>query len=210
MNSGASDYIVQKYDTLYAIAFRYDQDYQTLARINHLRPPYTLYVGQWIRLKPDGPSFYPLVSHAVKRAAPPSQHLRSLPKASKSTGVKPTHQWVWPTRSRRVMSYFLPTAGQKGVDISGHSGDKIYAANSGVIAYAGDGLTGYGNLIIVKHDNQLLTAYGHNARNLVKEGQHVRVGQVIADMGMLDRRYWGVHFEIRQLGKPINPLTYLF
>jgi lipoprotein NlpD len=209
MYSGASQHIVHRYDTLYAIAFRYDQDYQTLALINHLRPPYTLYVGQTIRLKSNGPSFNPVVPHEIKRAARAPQRMRSLPKAATPVAVKINHRWVWPTRARRIISYFSPAAGRKGIDIAGHSGDKIYAANSGIIAYAGDGLTGYGNLIIIKHDNQLLTAYGHNAHNLVREGQHVRVGQVIADMGMLDRRYWGVHFEIRQLGKPINPLKYL-
>jgi len=196
MHSNASYHIVHRYDTLYAIAFRYDQSYQTLALLNHLTPPYKLYVGQSIRLKPDA-QFHPVlkVSHS-------SKHISTFVKVS-------SPKWVWPTRVRRVVTYFSPTAGQKGIDIVGRSGDKVYAANSGVIAYAGDGLTGYGNLIIIKHDNQLLTAYGHNAHNLVKEGQYVRAGQMIATMGMLDRGHCGLHFEIRQWGKPVNPLKYV-
>ena len=85
----------------------------------------------------------------------------------------------------------------------------MLAASSGVVAYAGSGQAGYGNLIIIKHDNQYLTAYGNNLRNLVREGQHIQTGQAIAEIGVVDRRYWGVHFEIRQAGKPVNPLNYL-
>ena len=78
-----------------------------------------------------------------------------------------------------------------------------------MVAYAGNGLPGYGNLIILIHDNQFLTAYGNNARNLVKEGQRVQSGQVIAEMGIIDHRFYGVHFEIRQAGHPLNPLDFL-
>lgn len=109
----------------------------------------------------------------------------------------------------RVATRFIPQQGKKGIDIAGRKGEKIRAASSGVVAYAGNGLSGYGNLIIVKHNNQFLTAYGNNLRNLVKEGQKVKAGQIIAEMGVIDRRFWGVHFEIRRAGRPVNPLNYL-
>lgn len=207
--SGAS-YTVNRYDTLYAIAFRYDQDYRTLATLNHLYPPYKLYVGQTLRIRPPIEPFRPTqVTRSyrlISRASVSHYYTHQAPQPV----VSPARQrWSWPTKGRQIVVYFSPTVGQKGIDIIGHQGDKIYAANQGVVAYAGDGLNGYGNLIIIKHDNQLLTAYGHNARNAVREGQRVRKGDVIADMGMIGRRYWGLHFEIRQSGKPVNPLYYL-
>ena len=108
-----------------------------------------------------------------------------------------------------MVATFVPQQGKKGIDIAGSKGQKIQAAAGGVVAYAGSGLSGYGNLIIIKHNNQYLTAYGNKLRNLVKEGQHIRAGQTIAEMGVVDRRYWGVHFEIRKAGIPVNPLSYL-
>lgn len=208
--SGTS-YTVNRYDTLYAIAFRYDKDYRTLAALNHLSPPYKLYVGQHIHLRPVVSAYRPTqVAHAyrmVSRPQPVPHYYMSKPSPPISSRIG--KHWTWPTKARQIITYFSPSAGQKGIDIVGHQGDKIYAANHGVIAYAGDGLNGYGNLIIIKHDNQLLTAYAHNARNIVREGQRVRAGDVIADMGRIDRRYWGLHFEMRQWGKPVNPLYYL-
>ena len=85
----------------------------------------------------------------------------------------------------------------------------MHASSSGVVAYAGSGLAGYGNLIIIKHNNEFLTAYGNNARNLVREGQRVSSGQIIAEAGVIERKYYGVHFEIRKRGVPVNPLNYL-
>jgi lipoprotein NlpD len=116
--------------------------------------------------------------------------------------------WLWPAEGR-VATSFVPQQGKKGIDIAGHKGQKIRAAGDGTVAYAGNGLSGYGNLIIIKHDNQYLTAYGNNLRNLVKEGQRIHYGQTIADMGIVDRRFWGVHFEMRRAGKPVNPMDYL-
>jgi lipoprotein NlpD len=197
-------YVVRRGDTLYAIAFRYDRDYRQLAAENHIYPPYSLRVGQIIYLQPR------MIRARIKKSIPyarPSNATTSryIPPAVASGRNK---QWLWPAHGRIVTS-FVPDQGKKGLDIAGKKGDKIYASAAGTVAYAGSGLTGYGNLIIIKHDNQFLTAYGNNARNLVHEGQMIRAGQMIAEMGLVDRRFWGVHFEIRHAGKPVNPRYYL-
>lgn len=202
-------YVVVPGDTLYAIAFRYDQDYRTLASINRIQSPYSLRVGQLIRMQ-----VAPVSHRALHPTNRPRLHQSFAPhplirqNTMHSAPNTPGQGWVWPAHGR-VVSNFIPEQGKKGLDIAGKKGDNIYAANNGVVAYAGSGLAGYGNLIIIKHDHQLLTAYGNNARNLVSEGQRIRAGQIIAEMGLVDRRFFGVHFEIRQAGTPVNPLQYL-
>lgn len=193
------NHVVVRGETLYAIAFRYDQDYRQLAKINHLSNPYTLHVGQVIHLQQR------VIIRKQKREFSTSPFRPSPRPIKYNEGIQ---TWVWPVRGRIVAS-FIPNQGKKGIDIAGKKGDKIRAASSGVVAYAGSGLQGYGNLIIIKHNNQYLTAYGHNLRNLVHEGQMIKVGQNIAEIGVVGRRFWGVHFEIRKSGQPVNPLNYL-
>lgn len=204
-----AQYRVVKGDTLYSVAFRYDLDYQRMAEYNHLRSPYTLHIGQVLRLRAQGSQsehIRPLRLHQYTtstRLKPISIPQRAtIPNYNSSVGSA----WSWPAHGR-VVENFSPQRGIKGINIEGKKGDKIYASSSGVVAYAGNGLAGYGNLIIIKHNDQFLTAYGNNLQNRVHEGQTIQKGQVIADMGLVDRKYWGVHFEIRQLGKPVNPLS---
>ncbi len=201
-HSQVSRYVVRRGDTLYSIAFRYDKDYRQLALLNHLRSPYLLSIGQTLMLQP--PSRWERAVAAIRSTTP----TRSVSTAYPQYRRHFFSRWSWPAKGR-VMSAFAPQQGKKGIEIAGQKGAHIYAARSGVVAYAGNGLQGYGNLIIIKHDSQLLTAYGYNARNLVREGQSVKAGQVIAEMGVVDHRFYGVHFEIRQAGQPINPLNYL-
>lgn len=204
LNSNAKEHVVVRGETLYAVAFRYDQDYRQLAAVNHLRSPYTLRVGQVLYLRTT--RRYPVVT---RQTVPVRRIETTHYMPQRSIDVTPNYNgWMWPVRGRVVANY-LPQQGQKGIDIAGQKGEKIHAAASGTVAYAGNGLAGYGNLIIIKHNDQYLTAYGNNLHNLVKEGQHISQGQIIADMGVVDRRYWGVHFEIRKSGKPVNPLNYL-
>ncbi|WP_242604542.1 peptidoglycan DD-metalloendopeptidase family protein [Legionella fairfieldensis] len=198
---------VRRGETLYAVAFRYDQDFRQLAAINHLYSPYTLRVGQMLKVKADSGGYKPV---RVKSSIKPIKGSH-YPKQSSSTAkFVRTHKqnWLWPIHGR-IATQFIPQQGKKGIDIAGKKGDLIRAASHGIVAYAGSGLSGYGNLIIIKHDNQLLTAYGNNSRNRVKEGQRVKAGQVIAEIGIIDRHFWGVHFEIRKAGKPVSPLNYL-
>ncbi len=205
INSHARQHVVVRGETLYAVAFRYDQDYRQLAVANHLQSPYTLRVGQVLHLRQQKAPINP-------RQTSPARNVNATWHNYQPSKTEPKQQyaggWLWPAKGKVVANY-VPQQGKKGIDIAGHQGEKIQAAASGTVAYAGNGLAGYGNLIIIKHDNQYLTAYGNNLHNLVKEGQRIKKGQTIADMGVVDRRYWGVHFEIRKAGKPVNPLNYL-
>lgn len=115
-------------------------------------------------------------------------------------------EWIWPAKGNVTSTY---TAANKGVDIAGTMGQSIMAASSGKVMYAGSGIRGYGNLIIIKHDNNLLSAYAHNSKILVKEGQSVKQGEKIAEMGNSDSSSVKLHFEIRQQGKPVDPTPYL-
>jgi lipoprotein NlpD len=118
-------------------------------------------------------------------------------------------QWVWPTKGKLLNAYLPDNAGKKGIDIGGSSGQTVMAAADGKVVYAGSGLVGYGRLIIIKHTDSLLSAYGHNSELLVKEGQHVKAGQTIARMGNSGTDRTQLYFEIRKDGKPVDPLHYL-
>lgn len=114
--------------------------------------------------------------------------------------------WMWPADGKVVATF---DDGKKGIDISGKSGQQVLAAGAGKVMYAGSGIRGYGNLVIVKHTNTLLSAYAHNKTILVKEGQSVSRGQKIAEMGNSDSDVVKLHFEIRQQGKPVDPSKFL-
>jgi lipoprotein NlpD len=197
---------VQPGETLYAIAFRYDTDFRTLAGLNQIKPPYSLRVGQILKLR----GIIPRVSAPLSR---PINSYRRAPSLKQKPHYTPTYRlsssgWLWPVHGR-VMTTFAPGQGKKGINIACINGEKVLAASNGVVAYAGNGLAGYGNLIIIKHSNEYLTAYGNNSRIMVSEGQRIQRGQAIAVVGVIDHRYTGVHFEIRRSGKPVNPLNYL-
>lgn len=203
LHSAETKHRVARGETLYSIAFRYDQDYRRLAALNHIPTPYALAVGQVIYLKSAPPvarSAYPVYRRVTPKYSPAAVS-RSMPAAHRGG-------WLWPARGP-LLSSFVPQLGKKGIDIAGHKGQTIYATSEGTVAYAGDGLIGYGNLILIKHDHQFLSAYAYNARNLVRVGQHVRAGQAIANMGMNNQHRYAVHFEIRKAGQPVNPRYYL-
>lgn len=126
------------------------------------------------------------------------------PPASATTATLGSIQWLTPTQGKIVSPYSVAT---KGVDIEGREGQAIVAAAAGKVAYSGSGLKGYGNLIIIKHADNYLTAYSHNKVNLVKEGDIIKRGQKIAELGKTDSDRPILHFEIRKNGKPINPTS---
>ncbi len=197
MNKSQSTYIVRPGDTLYAIAFLYDQNYEQLAQANKISYPYHLKSGQNIRLIPKGgqPKVY----------TPPANHVPDVsyrPQISRSV-------WQWPTQGHISKPNSNRPIEQKGIGILGQPRQSIVAAADGVVAYAGDGLPGYGHLILIKHSNDFLSAYAFNASNLVHEGEQVHAGQKIATMGRLQTGEWGLHFEIRYRGSVLNPLKFL-
>ncbi|NCT56522.1 MAG: peptidoglycan DD-metalloendopeptidase family protein [Legionella sp.] len=196
-NPSIDSHVVKQGETLYSIAFRYDQDYHRLAALNHLKSPYGLKIGQVLHIKSTS---------SVENFA--SDLVKALPRAPKLPLMAGKSTWLWPAQGR-VMRTFSPSNGRKGIDIAGKKGSKIRASSAGIVAYAGDGLPGYGHLVILKHDTEYLTAYGNNQKILVHSGQYVKQGQVIAEMGVVNRRFWGVHFEVRRRGEPVNPLNYL-
>lgn len=189
-------------ETLYSIAWRYDLDYRALAAANRLDPSRGLRAGQRLQLD--------VSSIAVQEPAPRSSH-QSPTKASAPPSKPKTNTigWIWPV-SGRIHSGFRSNSGlNKGIDIRAELGESVRAAAAGEVVYAGSGLRGYGNLIIVKHDSQFLSAYAYNQALLVREGDKVASGQAIARVGVMGSGISGLHFEIRKDGEPQNPLQLL-
>ena len=203
---GTGTYVVRKGDSLYSIAFRYGLDYKSLARINGVRPPYTIYVGQTIRLR--GSAKLPEKDSAPVATTSPR---RSPSKVSKPppTPSAPISSWRWPLKGEVISPFSLAQPVNKGIDIAGDIGDTVRAAADGVVVYAGGNLRGYGQLVIVKHNDSFLSAYGNNEKMLVKEGEKVKAGKSIARVGKTAANVEMLHFEIRREGKPVDPLKYL-
>jgi lipoprotein NlpD len=228
--------LVQAGDTLYSIAWRHYLEHRQLAAWNGIRgPAYPIYPGQRLRLKPPkkkGPKRTPSTQaskqtvHTKKsQSAPkvvltPSQQPSHKPETTKSVPPKTTQvtqqkksfklAWSWPTKGRVVRTFSTTDHNRKGVWISGRKGQPVKAAEAGRVVYAGDGLVGYGNLVIIKHDQNYLSAYGYNQKLLVKEGDKLTKGDIVAYMGLPNSNAQPMlHFEIRKQGKPINPLPLL-
>ena len=207
-----STYVVRKGDTLYSIAFRYGLDYKSLARLNSIHPPYTIYVSQVLRLngsarmpeKDSGP-----VVKSAPNSTPNSTPKAMPPVASKPPPIAPVSTWRWPLNGRVIAPFSLKNPVNKGIDIAGTRDEKVYAAADGTVVYAGGNLRGYGKLVIVKHNENYLSAYGNNQSLLVKEGEFVKAGKAIARVGVTNGGEAMLHFEIRRDGKPEDPLRYL-
>ena len=216
-------YTVKPGDTLARIGLEAGQSYREIARWNGLDNPNRIEAGQVIRVLPPGQSDDAVVTKPVASgkimAAP-------LPAAGASAAV-PTRPvtltpvpiaapalsdeditFIWPAKGE-IVTGFDEAKNRKGVDVGGVAGDPVLAAADGEVVYAGAGLRGYGNLIILKHNKTYLSAYAHNQSLLVKEGSSVRQGQKIAEMGNSDADQVKLHFEVRKLGKPVDPTKYL-
>lgn len=265
-------YKVQAGDTLYAIAFRLGADFRTLAALNDIPKPYTIFPGQVLKTAPDsqvastsrstatsskassGSTTSPAASKtpASKAAAAKSTAIQTTTAAAKPTTeaatasvakvtspspaitpststtqksraavtqsspststasevrLGPVTRWRWPSSGKVVRNY--QSNFHKGVDIAGNRGDPVQAVADGQVVYAGTGVKGYGALLIVKHNDEFLSAYGHNDAILVAEGEGVRAGQQIAQKGSSGTDTVKLHFEIRRQGKPVDPLKLL-
>ncbi|NTV93896.1 MAG: peptidoglycan DD-metalloendopeptidase family protein [Thiobacillus sp.] len=186
-------YLVRPGDNLYRIALDHGLEHRQLAEWNGLADAGAVQAGTLLRLKP--PAARP-GTPAPARAAVPEP-------PDEAPG-----QWAWPAKGEVIVHFDGSSAGN-GIDIAGTRGTPVVAAAAGKIAYVGAGLRGYGNLIIIKHSQAILSAYAHNDRVLVSEGQGVKLGQQIAVMGDSDADRVKLHFEIREYGKPVDPMDYL-
>lgn len=196
-------YTVKPGDSLYYIAWHYGLDYKTLAQINHIRAPYHLSVGQKLSL---------VVKERTKKSA---KVVAITPQATKKTSVKARSNtvsnlhWQWPIPPTKVHSGVAISYLHRGIDIATQRGQVVQAAESGVVAYTGTGIQDFGTLVIINHPHDYLTAYAYNDTVYVKEGQQVKKGQKIAQVGLPPVGATRLHFEMRRHGKPINPLPYL-
>jgi lipoprotein NlpD len=218
-------YTVKPGDTLIRIGLENGQNWRDLVRWNGLENPNVLEVGQVLRVVPpvavaaapeSGVVVRPVTSGAASAAgATPTQAAAGAPRAAGSAPAAvaaPASEdelaWAWPTSGGAVLAGYDEVK-NKGIDIGGKAGEPVLASADGRVVYAGAGLRGYGNLIILKHNNTYLSAYAHNQTLLVKEDQSVRKGQKIAEMGNTDADRVKLHFEIRRQGKPVDPAKYL-
>lgn len=209
---------IRKGDTVYALARIHSITPADLIAWNNLSNPSNIHPGQVLRLYPGTAS-----SGSTATAPRPATAGTSgsstgstaasrpvtTPAASTTTPAISGISWRWPADGALVGRFVNGDATKQGVDIAGASGDDVRAAAAGTVVYSGAGLVGYGELIIIKHNDQWLSAYGHNRKRLVNEGQSVRAGDKIAEMGRTSAARDMLHFEIRHNGKPVDPLQYL-
>ena len=227
-------YVVRRGDTLFSIAFRYGWDWKALAARNQIPEPYTIRPGQTIRFDgrsnstPTTVATAPVVTRPVTTTSTSTSGSGSVkttviskpvevvpvvipPSATAQTGAagKSPTGWGWPSSGVLIGKFSSNGSLNKGIDIAGDLGQPVLAASDGSVVYAGSGLRGYGELIIIKHSDTYVSAYGHNRRLLVREGQQVKAGQTIAEMGSTGTDRVKLHFEIRRQGKPVDPLQFL-
>ncbi len=258
-----ASYTVQKGDTLYSIALEHGHDYKDVAEWNGIQAPYTIRIGQVIRLSPAQTEtttpLKPVPTLEAKPLAPSEPIRKTEPKAIKQAyseqawaqiskaGAKPANgvapaaapkpeiakapsakpeptaepaksapaledddkvDWAWPTDGK-ILANFNDNGNAKGLDIGGTLGQPVMAAAAGKVVHTGSTLRGYGKLIIIKHNKSYFSVYAHNNQVLVREGQSVVKGQRVGEMGSSDADRVKLHFEIRHLGKPVDPLKFL-
>lgn len=219
------DYVVKRGETLYSIAVRNGLNYHDLAELNNIPEPYKIYPGQQLRFKKAAPRLVAPPPVAESKPVPaPEEPRQALPERYKNAvyNAKPVQEkvanessdavniaWVWPANGTIIGRFSDQGSVNKGVDLAGKRGEPVFAAADGTVVYSGPGIVGYGNLIIIKHNDIYLSAYAHNSRLLVQEGNNVKAGQVIAEIGSSGTQRDKLHFEIRKYGRPVDPLTYL-
>lgn len=218
-------YQVRPGDTLAGIGRRYGMNYRDIARWNDLAPPYTIFPGDRLRLSAAGGAVsprprQPLAEEPLVRqpdpgpaavmadtpaVAPSNPGSGEAVPGSPATGLS---DWIWPAQGVLLRTFAASRDGKQGINIGGQPGSPVWAAGDGSVVYSGDGLVGYGNLVILSHQDGVITAYGYNSALLVQEGDRVRQGDPIALMGA----HGGVpmlHFELRLDGRSVDPIGYL-
>ena len=201
-------HVVAKGETLHAVAWRYRLDYRDLITWNRLDNPNLIFIGQKLRLRAS--STPQLQSKAAKTKAQKPVKKKAHTSARKPTQVESATspiRWVWPAQGKTQKA--TTASRSKGIEIRGTKGQAVKAAAPGTVVYSGSGLRGYGELIIIKHNDTFLSAYAHNDTRLANEGRRVGAGDTIAHMGNTDAKDVMLHFEIRQNGKTVDPLKFL-
>ena len=217
----ADTYVVKAGDTAVSVAKANGLTFSQLIKANNLQKPYHLYKGQVLSLDVNNalpketkvtPSVVPVAGSNTTQVATASTKTPAVisqeptkivsGRAKNVSGIA----WMWPVRGSVIRNF---SSANKGLDIAGSRGQSVSAAADGQVVYSGNALRGYGNLVIINHNNEFLSAYAHNDMLLVKEGQRVKRGQVIAKMGSTDASRVMLHFEIRYRGNSVNPRKYL-
>jgi lipoprotein NlpD len=232
-------YRVRPGDSLYVIAFNFGLDWRDIAEWNGIRPPYVIYPDQQLRMsapKPRNPEIAvtrpaqtpkgstsrdgsaEAATAGQKQSAETGPAAARQPAASPPASAPPRSEpvrrsdpgrWQWPTEGRVISAFKANDPARNGIEIGGREGQPVVATAAGEVVYSGSGLIGYGELIIIKHSDRMLSAYAHNKRRLVAEGQAVAAGETVGEMGRNDRNQAMLHFEIRVNGTPQDPMRYL-
>jgi lipoprotein NlpD len=231
-------YKVKRGDTLYAIAWQAGRDFRELARWNRIASPYLIYPGQLIRTRrPPSPvgggksgarHATPVATsrpegtpkparRPAARSTPPAVQVAQSARKTTPSGARTARQkpgikrlrWSWPGQGKLVSRFRSGDPLKQGIKLRADAGDPVKAAATGKVVYSGSGLIGYGRLIIVKHNDNYLSAYGHNRKLLAREGDQVTRGQQLAEMGTDSSGQPMLHFEIRRDGQPVDPLAVL-
>ena len=220
-------YRVRAGDTLFGIARKHKKPVEYMAKINHIQPPYAINAGQLLIIDDKKPTFSPASGNSSRPAVSSSSYQASssgssvqpatVPATSRNAPQVPTQKsaynsrskltWQWPTYG--TIGRKFSSGSSNGINIAGKKGQNIKAAAEGKVVYAGNALRGYGNLIIIKHNDDYISAYAHNDRILVKELEQVKSGQIIGRMGDTDSNMVNLHFEIRYRGQSVNPQSFL-
>ena len=224
------EYIVKKGETLYSISWRANVDINSLATFNNIASPYKIFPGQKLFLVKNTTQASSNVAHNEnrqnkkqirvkkpvasnkKQAYGKNVRGRKVNNKTSANGAnfsQKIRNWLWPAKGKIIEGFSTAKQGNKGINIAGIRGDSVKSTANGQVVYAGDALRGYGQLIIVKHNDDYLSAYAHNDSILVKEKQLVKAGQIIAKMGDTDAERVMLHFEVRFRGKSVNPMKYL-
>ncbi|GAA79021.1 peptidoglycan DD-metalloendopeptidase family protein [Pseudoalteromonas sp. BSi20495] len=231
INISGNKYKVQKGDTLYSIAFSAGQDFRKLAKNNSISSPYVIYPGQDISLIPlqsENKKSEKYTNSSKKSRKSTQKNNKKLKKeldqpkqreyVQKQASNKVSNKkylssskvkWFWPAKGKITKRFSNKENGYKGLQITNKKGASVLAAAQGTVVYAGNALRGYGSLIILKHNDDYLSAYAHNSKLLVKEKQKIKAGQKIAEIGNSESSVTALRFEIRYRGQAVNPAKYL-
>ncbi|MDH3387610.1 MAG: peptidoglycan DD-metalloendopeptidase family protein [Gammaproteobacteria bacterium] len=201
-------YTVKTSDTLYSIAWRYGLDYHQLAQWNQIDISDPIHPGQRLRLvRPANQAVAAAPEERTGTTAKSATTASASNRSGESEGRDP-QQWLWPTVGEPLNTFLASRLDRRGIDIAGKLGQPVRAVADGKVVYSGNGLAGYGNLIIIKHSEKYLSAYAYCRERLVQEGAAVKAGNIVAEMGRWDNTA-KLHFEIRRNGQPVDPMKYL-